>query len=198
MTTPRTAEIIRNTHETRIRVAIDLDGTGQQALATGIPFFDHMLNQIARHGQIDLQIEARGDLEIDDHHTVEDIGIALGQAFAKALGDKTGIRRYGYAYAPLDESLSRVVIDISGRPFLAFNVPFARASSGSFELDLIREFFQGFTNHALISLHVDNLRGDNAHHQCETVFKAFGLALRAAIDLDPRTFGEIPSTKGTL
>lgn len=198
MTMPRTAEILRNTNETRIRVAINLDGTGQQSLTSGIPFFDHMLNQIARHGLVDLQIEAEGDLEIDAHHTIEDIGIALGQAVAKAIGDKSGIRRYGHAYVPLDESLSRVVIDFSGRPYLEFHVPFARATSGSFDLDLAREFFQGFVNHAQVSLHIDNLRGDNAHHQCETVFKAFGLALRAAAEQDLRRSGTIPSTKGSL
>lgn len=198
MSAPRTAEIIRNTNETKIRVEINLDGTGQQNLATGIPFLDHMLDQIARHGLIDLHIQAQGDLDIDDHHTVEDIGIAIGQAIFQAIGDKKGIRRYGHAYVPLDESLSRVVIDFSGRPYLEFHVPFARANSGRFDLDLVREFFQGLVNHAKISLHIDNLRGENAHHQCETVFKAFGRALRMAAELDPRATDTIPSTKGTL
>ena len=198
MSTPRTAEVIRNTSETKIRVAINIDGTGQQKLHTGVPFFDHMLDQIARHGLIDLDIDAQGDLHIDAHHTVEDIGITLGQAFAKALGDKAGIRRYGHAYVPLDEALSRVVIDLSGRPGLTFNVPFVRAMTGSFDLDLTREFFQGFVNHALVTVHIDNLRGDNAHHQCETVFKAFGRALRMAAEPDPRTAGVVPSTKGSL
>ena len=198
MSTPRTAEVIRNTSETKIRIAINIDGTGQQKLHTGVPFFDHMLDQIARHGLIDLDIDAQGDLHIDAHHTVEDIGITLGQAFAKALGDKAGIRRYGHAYVPLDEALSRVVIDLSGRPGLTFNVPFVRAMTGSFDLDLTREFFQGFVNHALVTVHIDNLRGDNAHHQCETVFKAFGRALRMAAEPDPRTAGVVPSTKGSL
>ena len=198
MSAPRTAEIIRNTNETKIRVEINLDGTGRQNLATGIPFLDHMLDQIARHGLIDLHIQAQGDLDIDDHHTVEDIGIAIGQAIFQAIGDKKGIRRYGHAYVPLDESLSRVVIDFSGRPYLEFHVPFARANSGRFDLDLVREFFQGLVNHAKISLHIDNLRGENAHHQCETVFKAFGRALRMAAELDPRATETIPSTKGTL
>lgn len=198
MSASRTAEIVRNTNETKIRVSINLDGTGRQKLASGIPFFDHMLDQIARHGLIDLEVEADGDLHIDAHHTVEDIGIAIGQALSQAIGDKSGIRRYGHAYVPLDESLSRVVIDFSGRPYLEFHVPFVRANSGTFELDLVREFFQGLVNHARISLHIDNLRGENAHHQCETVFKAFGRALRMASELDPRTAGMIPSTKGTL
>ncbi len=198
MSTPRTAEIIRNTNETKIHVAINLDGTGQQNLATGVPFLDHMLDQIARHGLVDLDIQAQGDLQIDDHHTVEDVGIALGQAIFQAIGDKKGIRRYGHAYVPLDESLSRVVIDFSGRPYLSFHVPFTRAMTGRFDLDLVREFFQGLVNHARISLHIDNLRGDNAHHQCETVFKAFGRALRMAAELDPRAADNIPSTKGTL
>ncbi len=198
MSTPRTAEIIRNTNETKIHVAINLDGTGQQNLATGVPFLDHMLDQIARHGLVDLDIQAQGDLQIDDHHTVEDVGIALGQAIFQAIGDKKGIQRYGHAYVPLDESLSRVVIDFSGRPYLSFHVPFARAMTGRFDLDLVREFFQGLVNHARISLHIDNLRGDNAHHQCETVFKAFGRALRMAAELDPRAADNIPSTKGTL
>jgi imidazoleglycerol-phosphate dehydratase len=198
MSTPRTAEVVRNTNETQIRVAINIDGSGQQKLNTGVPFLDHMLDQIARHGLIDLDIEAKGDLHIDAHHTVEDVGITLGQAFAKAIGDKKGIRRYGHAYVPLDEALSRVVIDFSGRPGLEFHVPFKRSMIGTFDVDLTHEFFQGFVNHALVSLHVDNLRGDNAHHQCETVFKAFGRALRMASELDPRAAGMIPSTKGSL
>ncbi len=194
----RTAEIIRNTNETKIRVAINLDGTGQQKLNTGVPFLDHMLDQIARHGLIDLDIECNGDLHIDAHHSVEDTGITLGMAFAKAIGDKKGIRRYGHAYVPLDEALSRVVIDFSGRPGLEMHVPWKRAMIGSFDVDLAHEFFQGFVNHALVSLHIDNLRGENAHHQCETVFKAFGRALRMATELDPRSAGVIPSTKGSL
>ena len=198
MSASRTAEIVRNTNETKIRVVINLDGSGRQKLATGIPFLDHMLDQIARHGLIDLEVEADGDLQIDAHHTVEDIGIAIGQALAQAIGNKSGIRRYGHAYVPLDESLSRVVIDFSGRPYLEFQVPFVRATSGTFDLDLVREFFQGLVNHAKISLHIDNLRGENAHHQCETVFKAFGRALRMAAEQDPREAGTIPSTKGTL
>ena len=198
MPTSRSAEITRNTNETQIRVAINLDGTGQQKLNTGVPFLDHMLDQIARHGLIDLDIEATGDLHIDAHHTVEDVGITLGQAFAKAIGDKKGIRRYGHAYVPLDEALSRVVIDFSGRPGLEFHVPFKRSMIGTFDVDLTHEFFQGFVNHALVSLHIDNLRGDNAHHQCETVFKAFGRALRMAAELDSRAAGTIPSTKGSL
>jgi imidazoleglycerol-phosphate dehydratase len=198
MPTSRVAEITRNTNETQIRVVINLDGTGQQKLNTGVPFLDHMLDQIARHGAIDLDIEAKGDLHIDAHHTVEDVGITLGQAFAKAIGDKKGIRRYGHAYVPLDEALSRVVIDFSGRPGLEFHVPFTRAMIGAFDVDLTHEFFQGFVNHAQVTLHIDNLRGDNAHHQCETVFKAFGRALRMAAELDPRAAGMIPSTKGSL
>ena len=198
MSTPRTAEVVRNTNETQIRVALILDGTGQQKLNTGVPFLDHMLDQIARHGLIDLDIEAKGDLHIDAHHTVEDVGITLGQALAKAIGDKKGIRRYGHAYVPLDEALSRVVIDFSGRPGLEFHVPFKRSMIGTFDVDLTHEFFQGFVNHALVTLHVDNLRGDNAHHQCETVFKAFGRALRMAAELDARAAGTIPSTKGSL
>ena len=194
----RTAEITRNTNETQIRVAINLDGTGQQKLNTGVPFLDHMLDQIARHGLIDLDIECVGDLHIDAHHTVEDTGITLGMAFAKAIGDKKGIRRYGHAYVPLDEALSRVVIDFSGRPGLEMHVPWKRAMIGGFDVDLAREFFQGFVNHALVSLHIDNLRGENAHHQCETVFKAFGRALRMATELDARSAGTIPSTKGSL
>jgi imidazoleglycerol-phosphate dehydratase len=198
MPTPRIAEITRNTNETQIRVVINLDGTGQQKLNTGVPFLDHMLDQIARHGLIDLDIDATGDLHIDAHHTVEDVGITLGQAFAKAIGDKKGIRRYGHAYVPLDEALSRVVVDFSGRPGLEYHVPFKRSMIGAFDVDLTHEFFQGFVNHALVSLHIDNLRGENAHHQCETVFKAFGRALRMAAELDPRAAGIIPSTKGSL
>ena len=194
----RTAEIKRNTNETQIRVAINLDGTGRQQLDTGVPFLDHMLDQIARHGLIDLDIEAKGDLHIDAHHTVEDVGITLGQAFAQAIGDKKGILRYGHAYVPLDEALSRVVIDFSGRPGLSFHVPFTRSHIGAFDVDLTREFFQGFVNHALVTMHIDNIRGENAHHQCETVFKAFGRALRMAITADERSAGVIPSTKGVL
>ena len=194
----RTAEITRNTNETRIRVAVNLDGTGRQSISTGVPFLDHMLDQIARHGLIDLDIQAEGDLHIDAHHTVEDVGITLGQAIARAVGDKAGIRRYGHAYVPLDEALSRVVVDFSGRPGLEFHVPFTRARIGDFDVDLTREFFQGLVNHALISLHVDNLRGANAHHQCETVFKACGRALRMALEPDPRSVGVVPSTKGVL
>ncbi len=195
---PRKAEVVRDTNETQIRVAINIDGTGVQKLDTGVPFLDHMLDQIARHGLIDLDISAKGDLHIDAHHTVEDVGITLGQAFAKAMGDKKGIRRYGHAYVPLDEALSRVVIDFSGRPGLEFHVPFKRSMIGSFDVDLTHEFFQGFVNHALVSMHIDNLRGDNAHHQCETVFKAFGRALRMAAEQDARAAGTIPSTKGSL
>jgi imidazoleglycerol-phosphate dehydratase len=198
MPTSRVAEITRNTNETQIRVVINIDGTGQQKLNTGVPFLDHMLDQIARHGLIDLDIEAKGDLHIDAHHTVEDVGITLGQAFAKAIGDKKGIRRYGHAYVPLDEALSRVVVDFSGRPGLEFHVPFTRAMIGGFDVDLTHEFFQGFVNHAQVTLHIDNLRGQNAHHQCETVFKAFGRALRMAAELDSRAAGTIPSTKGSL
>jgi imidazoleglycerol-phosphate dehydratase len=194
----RTAEITRSTNETQIRVAINLDGTGLQKLNTGVPFLDHMLDQIARHGLIDLDIEAHGDLHIDAHHTVEDVGITLGMAVAKAIGDKKGIRRYGHAYVPLDEALSRVVLDFSGRPGLEYHVPFTRSMIGGFDVDLAHEFFQGFVNHALVSLHIDNLRGLNAHHQCETVFKAFGRALRMAAELDARAAGTIPSTKGSL
>src|SRR3954465_15908053 len=194
----RTAEITRNTNETQIRVAINLDGTGQQKLNTGVPFLDHMLDQIARHGLIDLDIECVGDLHIDAHHTVEDTGITLGMAVAKAIGDKSGIRRYGHAYVPLDEALSRVVIDFSGRPGLEMHVPWKRAMIGGFDVDLAHEFFQGFVNRALVALHIDNLRGENAHHQCETVFKVFGRALRMAAELDARALGTIPSTKGSL
>ena len=194
----RQAEISRNTLETQIKVRLDLDGTGQSRLATGVPFLDHMLDQVARHGQIDLEIEAKGDLHIDAHHTVEDIGITLGQAMAQALGDKKGVCRYGQAYVPLDEALSRVVIDLSGRPGLVFDVKFSRALIGSFDVDLCREFFQGFVNHALMTVHVDTLRGDNAHHQAETIFKAFGRALRMAVEADARTANSIPSTKGAL
>jgi len=194
----RTAEITRNTNETRIRAAINLDGTGRQSINTGVPFLDHMLDQIARHGLIDLDIHCDGDTHIDDHHTVEDVGIALGQAFAAAVGDKKGLRRYGHAYVPLDEALSRVVIDFSGRPGLEFHVPFTRSHIGHFDVDLTQEFFQGFVNHALVTLHVDNLRGSNSHHQCETVFKAFGRALRMATEIDPRAAEVIPSTKGVL
>ncbi|MFT3733617.1 MAG: imidazoleglycerol-phosphate dehydratase HisB [Rhodocyclaceae bacterium] len=200
MTAPnsRKAEIVRNTLETQIRVAINLDGTGVGKLDTGVPFLDHMLDQIVRHGLIDLEIEAKGDLHIDAHHTLEDVGITLGQAFAKAVGDKKGLVRYGHAYVPLDEALSRVVVDLSGRPGLVQNVEFTRARIGDFDVDLVREFFQGFVNHALVTLHIDNLRGINAHHQCETVFKAFARALRAAVTVDPRAAGSIPSTKGAL
>ncbi|MEK7845052.1 MAG: imidazoleglycerol-phosphate dehydratase HisB [Pseudomonadota bacterium] len=194
----RQAQVTRNTLETQISVNLDLDGTGKSALNTGIPFLDHMLDQIARHGLIDLEITAKGDLHIDAHHTVEDIGITFGQTFAQAVGDKKGLRRYGHAYVPLDEALSRVVIDLSGRPGLALNIDFVRARIGDFDVDLINEFFQGFTNHALITLHIDNLSGKNAHHQAETVFKAFGRALRMAIEHDPGAAGIIPSTKGTL
>jgi imidazoleglycerol-phosphate dehydratase len=194
----RTADISRNTNETRIRVAINLDGTGRQTINTGVPFLDHMLDQIARHGLIDLDIHCDGDTHIDDHHTVEDVGITLGQAVAAAVGDKKGLRRYGHAYVPLDEALSRVVIDFSGRPGLEFHVPFTRSHIGSFDVDLTQEFFQGFVNHALVTLHIDNLRGTNSHHQCETVFKAFGRALRMAAEVDPRAGNTIPSTKGSL
>jgi imidazoleglycerol-phosphate dehydratase len=194
----RQAQVTRNTLETQIAVELDLDGTGKSALSTGLGFFDHMLDQVARHGMLDLDITARGDLHIDAHHTVEDVGITLGQAFAKAVGDKTGIRRYGHAYVPLDEALSRVVVDLSGRPGLQFDVKFTRALIGEFDVDLIHEFFQGFVNHALVTLHVDNLKGDNAHHQAETAFKAFGRALRMAVELDPRMQGILPSTKGKL
>jgi imidazoleglycerol-phosphate dehydratase len=194
----RQAEITRNTLETRIRVRLDLDGSGQASLATGIGFFDHMLDQIARHGLIDLTVEASGDLHVDGHHTVEDVGIALGQALAQALGDKRGLTRYGHAYVPLDEALSRAVVDLSGRPGLVFECAFTAAAIGELDTQLVYEFFQGFVNHAGVSLHLDNLRGRNAHHQCETLFKAFGRALRMAVTVDPRAAGSIPSTKGTL
>jgi imidazoleglycerol-phosphate dehydratase len=194
----RDAQITRNTLETQISVKVDLDGTGKAVLDSGVPFLDHMLDQVARHGMIDLEIAARGDLHIDAHHTVEDIGITLGQAFAQAIGDKKGLRRYGHSYVPLDEALSRVVIDFSGRPGLELNVEFVRARIGEFDVDLINEFFQGFVNHAMVTLHIDNLSGRNAHHQAETVFKAFGRALRMAMEPDPRAAGIIPSTKGSL
>jgi imidazoleglycerol-phosphate dehydratase len=195
---PRAATIRRDTAETRIAVRVDLDGTGRTKIVTGIPFLDHMLDQVGRHGMIDLDVDAAGDLHIDAHHTVEDVGIALGQAVRQALGGKAGIRRYGHAYVPLDEALSRVVIDLSGRPGLEFHVAFKRAIVGTFDVDLVHEFFQGFVNHALATLHIDNLRGDNAHHQAETMFKAFGRALRMACERDPRAAGAVPSTKGTL
>ncbi|MDR3300782.1 MAG: imidazoleglycerol-phosphate dehydratase HisB [Candidatus Accumulibacter sp.] len=194
----RQAEITRNTLETQVTVRLNLDGTGQRQFDTGVPFLEHMLEQVARHGLIDLDIAARGDLHIDAHHTVEDIGITLGQALSRALGDKQGIRRYGHAYVPLDEALSRVVIDLSGRPELVFNVSFTRSTVGVFDVDLVREFFQGLSNHAAITLHIDNLRGENTHHQAETVFKAFGRALRMAVEADPRAAGSVPSTKGAL
>ena len=194
----RNAEIIRNTLETQVTVRLDLDGTGQGKFATGVPFLDHMLDQIARHGLIDLDVQAVGDLHIDAHHTVEDIGITIGQTLAKAWGDKKGLTRYGHSYVPLDEALSRVVIDLSGRPGLTFDVPFTRAVIGAFDVDLVNEFFQGLVNHAGITLHIDNLRGVNAHHQAETVFKAFGRALRMATTPDPRMAGAMPSTKGSL
>jgi imidazoleglycerol-phosphate dehydratase len=194
----RTAEVVRNTKETQIRVRLNLDGSGAGRFATGIPFLEHMLDQLARHGLLDLDIEAKGDLHIDAHHTVEDIGITLGQALARALGDKAGARRYGHAYVPLDEALSRAVVDLSGRPGLEFHVAFARGLVGEFDVDLVREFFQGLVNHAQITVHLDTLRGSNAHHQCETLFKAFARALRAAVELDPRAAGVVPSTKGTL
>ena len=194
----RIAEVTRNTAETRIRVKVNIDGTGQARLSTGIGFFDHMLDQIARHGLIDLDIEADGDLHIDGHHTVEDVGITLGQAFHQAVGDKKGIRRYGHAYVPLDEALSRVVIDFSGRPGLVMDIPFKSGMIGSFDTQLTHEFFQGFVNHAFVTLHIDNIKGENAHHQAETVFKAFARALRAALERDPRAAGMIPSTKGSL
>ncbi len=194
----RTAQVTRNTLETRISVSLNLDGTGAAKLATGVPFLDHMLDQIARHGLIDLDIQAQGDLHIDAHHTVEDTGITFGQAFVQALGDKKGIRRYGHAYVPLDEALSRVVVDLSGRPGLEYHVDYTRARIGEFDVDLFLEFFRGFVNHAAATLHIDNLRGINAHHQAETIFKAFGRALRMAVEPDPRMAGVMPSTKGAL
>lgn len=198
MSAPRTAEITRHTAETRIAVRLNLDGSGRAELSTGIGFFDHMLDQIARHGMIDLEITCKGDTHVDDHHTVEDIGIVFGQALKQALGDKAGIRRYGHAYVPLDESLSRVVLDLSGRPGLIYNVDFVRAWIGRFDVDLFSEFFHGIVNHSMMTLHIDNLRGNNAHHQAETVFKAFGRALREAVESDARLAGGMPSTKGTL
>jgi len=194
----RTSQVTRNTLETQVSVSLNLDGTGVAKLASGVPFLDHMLDQIARHGMVDLDISAKGDLHIDAHHTVEDIGITLGQAFAKAVGDKKGIRRYGHAYVPLDEALSRVVIDLSGRPGLVFAVEFSRGTIGEFDVDLVSEFFQGFVNHAGVTLHIDNLRGKNSHHQVETIFKAFGRALRMAVEVDSRLGGAMPSTKGSL
>jgi len=194
----RKAQVTRNTLETQIKVELDLDGSGRSTLSTGIGFFDHMLDQVARHGLIDLNVEAKGDLHIDAHHTVEDVGITLGQAFAKAIGDKKGVRRYGHAFVPLDEALSRAVVDLSGRPGLEYRVEYARELIGEFDVDLIHEFFQGFVNHAQITLHLDNLTGSNAHHQAETIFKAFGRALRAATELDPRAGHAMPSTKGSL
>jgi len=194
----RSAKVTRNTLETQISVELNLDGRGKAELDTGLPFLEHMLDQVARHGLLDMGIVARGDLHIDAHHTVEDVGITLGQAFAKAVGDKQGLTRYGHAYVPLDEALSRVVLDLSGRPGLVFNCEFSRASIGEFDVDLFHEFFQGFVNHAQVTLHIDNLAGDNAHHQAETIFKAFGRALRMALELDPRMAGMMPSTKGCL
>jgi len=194
----RKAQIQRDTKETQIGVSVDLDGRGEAELASGIPFLDHMLDQVARHGGLDLAVKAKGDLQIDAHHTVEDIGITLGMAIAKALGDRKGIRRYGHAYVPLDEALSRAVVDFSGRPGLEWHVEYKRARVGEFDVDLTHEFFQGFVNHAQATVHIDNLRGDNAHHQCETVFKAFARALRMAVEVDPRASGTVPSTKGSL
>ncbi len=194
----RSAQVTRNTLETQISIKLELDGKGTAKFDTGLPFLDHMLDQVARHGLLDLEITAKGDLHIDGHHTVEDIGITLGQAFNQAVGDKKGLRRYGHSYVPLDEALSRVVLDISGRPGLVFNADFVRSTVGEFEVDLIREFFQGFVNHALVTLHIDNLAGSNAHHQAETIFKAFGRALRIALETDPRMAGMLPSTKGAL
>jgi imidazoleglycerol-phosphate dehydratase len=195
---PRAATVARKTAETTIEISVDVDGAGRTEIATGVPFLDHMLDQVGRHGMLDLTVKAQGDLHIDAHHTVEDVGITLGQALKQALGDKAGIRRYGHAYVPLDEALSRVVIDLSGRPGLEYHVPFTRSLIGTFDVDLVHEFFQGFVNHALATLHVDNLRGDNAHHQAETAFKAFARALRMACERDPRAAGAIPSTKGSL
>lgn len=195
---PRKAEVTRNTRETQITVKLNIDGTGHSKLDTGIGFFDHMLDQIARHGMIDLEVTAKGDLHIDGHHTVEDVGITIGQALAQAVGDKSGVRRYGHAYVPLDEALSRVVVDFSGRPGLEMHVPFKSGAIGLFDTQLAFEFFQGFVNHAFVTLHIDNLRGENSHHQAEAVFKAFGRALRMAMELDPRSAGVIPSTKGVL
>ena len=194
----RNVDVTRNTSETQIQIVLNLDGTGKAQLNSGVPFLDHMLDQIARHGMIDLTVTAKGDTHIDDHHTVEDVGITLGQAIAKAVGDKKGITRYGHSYVPLDETLSRVVIDFSGRPGLEFHVPFTRARVGDFDVDWTIEFFRGFVNHAGVTLHIDNIRGINAHHQIETVFKAFGRALRMALELDPRASGVVPSTKGSL
>ena len=196
--TARQAEVVRNTQETKIRAIVNLDGTGQGDLRTGMPFLDHMLDQVVRHGLIDITLVCEGDHHIDDHHSAEDCGITLGQAFAKALGDKTGVRRYGHAYVPLDEALSRVVIDLSGRPGLEMHCEFTRSHIGQFDVDLFYEFFQGFVNHALVTLHLDNLRGRNSHHQAETLFKAFGRALRMAVERDPRMAGQMPSTKGSL
>ena len=196
--TGRSAGVTRNTQETQIELVLNLDGTGASDLQTGLPFFEHMLTQVARHGLVDLSIKAKGDLEVDAHHTVEDVGIVLGQAFAQAVGDKRGLCRYGHAHVPLDEALSRAVIDLSGRPGLVYRCDFVRPRVGDFDIDLLHEFFQGFVNHAQVTLHLDNLRGNNAHHQAETLFKAFGRALRAAVTLDPRIKGQVPSTKGTL
>lgn len=194
----REAEVRRDTLETQIRVKLNLDGAGRSKLSTGIGFFDHMLDQVARHGMIDLEVEAKGDLHIDAHHTVEDVGITFGQALAKALGDKKGLRRCGYAYVPLDEALSRVVVDLSGRPGLEYGVQYVRGLVGEFDVDLVHEFFRGFVNHAFVTLHIDNMKGKNAHHQAETIFKAFARALRMACEVDPRAVGVLPSTKGTL
>jgi imidazoleglycerol-phosphate dehydratase len=194
----RQAQVTRNTLETQVAVHLNLDGSGKSRLATGVGFFDHMLDQVARHGMVDLDVEAKGDLHIDAHHTVEDVGITIGQAFAKAIGDKKGVRRYGHAYIPLDEALSRVVIDLSGRPGLEYSVDYARGLIGEFDVDLVHEFFQGFVNHASVTLHIDNLKGRNAHHQAETIFKAFGRALRMAVEFDSRASGTLPSTKGSL
>jgi len=198
MSTDRTSTVVRNTEETRIRLTLNLDGTGRATLSTGLPFFDHMLTQISRHGLFDIELEAIGDLQVDAHHTVEDVGIVLGQALGQAVGDKRGLTRYGHAYVPLDEALSRAVIDLSGRPGLVYEVEYTRARIGDFDVDLLGEFFQGFVNHAQVTLHLDNLRGVNAHHQAETLFKAFGRALRMAVTADARMAGQIPSTKGTL